>query len=111
MRSRISVLVALLAVVCIVSSSGCLGIGSPTAPSGAVINLFAADTNPVAAGVPTIVRWDVSNAETVRIDPSIGAVAAAGNRSLILAVTTTLTLSATDSAGHPAQGQLTIVVK
>ena len=101
-----------LALLVLVPLAGCSLFHSPTAPeSNAVINLFAADTNPVPTGTATIVRWDVSGASTVRIDPGIGVVALAGNRALILTASTTLTLSAVDSAGRTAQGQLTIVVK
>ena len=62
-------------------------------------------------GTPTVLRWDVSGADTVRIDPNVGSVATSGNRTLILTATTTFTLSAVDSHGLTAQGQLTVVVK
>lgn len=108
-----SLAVAVLAVAMIVSLAGCGLFQSPTAPQTgvSVINLFSADTNPVAPGVATIVRWDVSNAQSVRIDPGIGVVALSGNRPLILSASTTLTLSAIDDAGRTSQGQLTIIVK
>ncbi len=108
--TRIGILVALL-VVC-VTSAACWPGGSPTVPATtAVINLFQADVNPIGVGAATIVRWDVSGAQTVRIDPVIGGVASSGNRQIILNQSTTLTLSAVDSAGLTVQGQLTIVVK
>lgn len=110
-RSFVLAAVALLIVASL--AGGCSLFQSPTAPQSgsAVVNLFAADTNPVAPGVATIVRWDVSNAASVRIDPGIGVVALAGNRPLILSASTTLTLSAIDDQGRTSQGQLTIVVK
>jgi hypothetical protein len=68
------------------------------AAAGVWIASFAADASLVRAGQPTTLRWTVSNATQVRLEPALGAVAASGSLPVSPSATTTYTLTATD--GH-----------
>ena len=68
----------------------------PVAP---VIELFVTDPGTINKGSPTILRWSVSGAQTVFIDNGIGQVNGNGTRTLYPPVTTTYTLSASNSGG------------
>lgn len=71
----------------------------PPPPSPPVINAFSAEPQTITAGGRITLSWNVSNAETVNIQPEIGAVGATGSLMLSPASTTTYTLTATSAAG------------
>jgi len=66
-----------------------------------VINSFTANPSLVQEGSSFLLSWDVSNAESVVIDNSIGSVELSGSRSIILGAVGTYiyTLTATNSVG------------
>jgi hypothetical protein len=71
-------------------------------PSGVVIpviSLFEAIPSSIAKGESATLRWNISSALTVRIDPDVGNVALAGNRVVSPTTTTVYTLTATNQAG------------
>jgi prefoldin subunit 5 len=53
----------------------------------------------IMPGQSSILSWQVSNAESIRIEPGIGSVSALGSRAIKPAVTTTYTLIAGNKAG------------
>lgn len=68
-------------------------------PSGVVtpvISLFEANPPSITKGESSVLRWDVSGASMVRIDPDVGNVALAGNRVVSPTKTTVYTLTATN---------------
>ncbi len=71
-------------------------------PSGVVIpviSLFEASPSSIAKGESATLRWNISGALTVRIDPDVGNVALAGNRVVSPTTTTVYTLTATNQSG------------
>ncbi|HEX7364673.1 MAG TPA: hypothetical protein VF366_05865 [Dehalococcoidia bacterium] len=72
----------------------------PPTPTGyPVINYFTANPSSVYAGDQAVLNWNVSNATSIAIDNSIGTVSASGNTWIFPTVTTTYTLTATNSYG------------
>jgi len=71
-------------------------------PSGTVIpviSLFEASPPSIAKGESSTLRWNISGASTVRIDPDVGSVALTGNRVVSPTKTTVYTIVATNQAG------------
>ncbi|MEA2464731.1 MAG: large repetitive protein, partial [Acidobacteriota bacterium] len=72
-------------------------IGATSAP---VVNSFTATPEVLSGpGQSTLLAWDVTNAATVTISPSVGPVSSSGTRTISPSVTTLYTLTATNSAG------------
>jgi len=76
---------------------------------GVSIDSFTADATTIVQGQSTTLRWETSNATSVRIDQGIGTVAADGSRSVSPGSTTTYTLTA-EGTGGPVTRQVTITV-
>ncbi len=70
-----------------------------SADSPPVINYFGADPDRIVVGETTILRWDIMNASNVIIQPGIGKVTQAGNKSLSPSSTTSYQLVASNSNG------------
>jgi hypothetical protein len=75
-----------------------------------VINSFAASPHSVEAGQPFTLSWNVTGATRVVIEPDIGSVGAGGNRQVIPAADTTLTLTALNGSGSASASTSVIVV-
>jgi len=74
--------------------------GTPSPFAGLpVVNYFTADSPIIPAGGSTTLRWDVSNATSVTIDPGVGSVASVGTAPVSPATSTNYTLTAANSAG------------
>ena len=63
------------------------------------IQLFTASTNFIYAGAPVTLAWNVTNAPSVIIDSGVGAVPPVGNTVVYPGVTTTYSLTATNTNG------------
>jgi len=74
-----------------------------------VINYFTATPETISAGQSVTLSWDVSDATTVIIQPSLGGVGPSGSQQLSPATSTTYTLTATNAAGDRT-GSLTVTV-
>jgi len=82
--------------------------GAP--PAGLpVINSFTANPGSITAGDSSTLSWNVSNAQTVTIDPEVGAVDPIGNASVWPAATTLYTLTASNATGWVSQA-ISVVV-
>ena len=68
-------------------------------PELPVINSFNASPSKISAGEYSELRWSVSDASSVTIEPEIGSVALTGTRAVSPTETTTYTLTATNDAG------------
>ena len=68
-----------------------------TAPP--IINSFTADPTSISSGEGSTLRWDVSGATEVIIDPLTGTFALTGTRTVSPTTTTTYTLTASNEAG------------
>jgi hypothetical protein len=66
--------------------------GSPA--NSPLIERFAASPNPAPPDSAVVLRWDVSGAESVRIDPDVGVVSASGTEEVRPSATTFYKLSA-----------------
>ena len=73
------------------------------------ISSFTADTYILEEGDSAILSWTVSNATAITINQGIGSVALTGSTSVSPIITTTYTLTATNSAG-PITAMVTITV-
>jgi hypothetical protein len=71
------------------------------APRGAPVTIrsFGVEPEVIAAGAATTLRWEVLNAYSVAVEPSVGNVAVRGTLQLTPAATTTYTLTATGADG------------
>jgi myosin heavy subunit len=65
-----------------------------------IIHSFATTRPKISAGQNSILSWQVSNAEHVRIEPDIGPVGVLGSRAITPSKTTTYTLIAINGAGE-----------
>lgn len=75
--------------------AGCSGL-SLTEP---IINLFSADPTTITVGESSVLSWSITDANSVTIDNGIGSVTFTGNTMVNPVVTTTYTLTATNSTG------------
>jgi len=75
------------------TSSSSVSEGSP------IINAFTASSTTVPAGSLTTLNWDVSNATSVSINPTVGAVGTSGSTSISPTTTTNYTLTASNATG------------
>ena len=64
-----------------------------------VITLFTADPPVITAGQSSLLKWEVSNADTVNIEPDIGPVSATGTATVSPDMTTSYTITASNSHG------------
>jgi hypothetical protein len=82
------------------SSATISGGGGTTPPSSLpAVNSFSAAPASILVGAVITLSWNVSGATTVFIDQGVGVVAAAGSTSVAPGVSTSYTLTATNSAG------------
>ncbi|MGA2368044.1 MAG: hypothetical protein ABSF74_05700 [Dehalococcoidia bacterium] len=73
------------------------------------INSFTTTPDTVPAGQTVTLKWDVSNATRVTIQPEIGTVPSSGTRTITPSATSEYVLTAINDAGAPAK-HLTITV-
>ena len=81
----------------------------PAAGNKPTINYFNAEPSTINSGQPSSLRWSVSDATSVTIDNSIGAVSPNGRRAVYPTGTTTYTLTAS-SAGGETTAPVTITI-
>jgi uncharacterized cupredoxin-like copper-binding protein len=79
-----------------VSKSVALTVGPAGPPT---INSFTADPAQIVAGQTSTLQWDISGAKNISISPGVGPVSASGTRIVHPDITTTYTLTATNSNG------------
>jgi hypothetical protein len=79
-----------------VSKSVALTVGPAGKPT---INSFTADPAQIVAGQTSTLQWDISGAKNISISPGVGPVSASGTRIVHPVITTTYTLTATNSNG------------
>lgn len=72
---------------------------TPPAPPRPVISVFAATPSSIDRGQSSSLRWSVSNANNITIEPSIGSVQSDGSRQIFPSSTTTYTLTAKGPGG------------
>jgi hypothetical protein len=72
---------------------------APTPVTPVIINTFSVDQSMITAGQSVTLKWNVTGATAVTIDPDIGSVALSGSKTVSPAGTTTYTLTAQGSAG------------
>jgi hypothetical protein len=65
------------------------------------IGHFGFNNDSIFAGQSTTLSWNVTGATSVSINPNIGTVSSSGSQSVSPALTTTYTLTASNSAGNP----------
>ena len=83
--------------------------GCSPAPSTPVITNFLADPQVIESGGTSTLTWEVANATTVTISPSVGSVGLIGSFMVTPQETTTYTLTAINSAGN-VTANLTVTV-
>jgi len=74
-----------------------------------IINSFVGATT-VTAGTSTTLSWNVSNATSVNISPTVGGVMASGSTSVTPSASQTYTLTATNAAGDSTTSSQTVTV-
>jgi hypothetical protein len=86
--------------------------GTPPPSPPVVIHEFSAEPATLEAAPDwySLLRWEVSNAYTLTIEPGLGGVATRGTRRVTPAVTTTYTLTATGPGGATTRA-VTVIVK
>ncbi|MGA9048775.1 MAG: hypothetical protein WB588_07275 [Dehalococcoidia bacterium] len=89
-----------------VSKTAAVTIGQTKPPT---INSFTADPAQIVTGETSTLQWDISGATSVSISPGIGPVTASGTRVVHPVLTTTYTLTATNSVGS-VNGPATITI-
>ncbi|MGQ0618527.1 MAG: serine hydrolase domain-containing protein [Panacagrimonas sp.] len=97
---------SLLSGLCLVACGGGGGGGDdddPVDTVAPVISVFSATPGAVAAGGESELSWNVSDADTVTIDPLPGRVASSGTQVLRPLVDTSFTITATNEAGTSMQ--------
>jgi|SoiMethySBSTD1v2_1073268.scaffolds.fasta_scaffold791171_1 peptidoglycan-associated lipoprotein len=74
----------------------------PAKPVSRIID-FQAEPTSIQRGQSSTLRWNVTNAETITIEPGIGAVPAQGSRQVYPSDSTTYTLSARSAGGNDSR--------
>jgi hypothetical protein len=75
-------------------------VSDTSTPAGVpVIDFFTSDPWVIVQGESTTLAWSVTNADLVTIDPGVGAVDTEGTASISPVITTSYTLTATNSSG------------
>ncbi len=87
------ILVLFCIIVVSVPMTGCDG------DDGPIVLNFSASPSTINPGESSTLTWNVSDADTVNIIPDVGTVASSGSTSVSPEVSTTYTLSATNSTG------------
>src|SRR5579863_917234 len=82
---------------------------TPPPPPKPVISMFAATPSSIERGQSATLRWSVSNAANIAIEPSIGTVQPDGNRQIFPNRTTTYTITA-KGPGGTADGATSVSV-
>ncbi|PIR86675.1 MAG: hypothetical protein COU11_04150 [Candidatus Harrisonbacteria bacterium CG10_big_fil_rev_8_21_14_0_10_49_15] len=77
---------------------------------GTLRGSLSVDTKEVAPGEPATLSWSTSNANTVRIEPQVGAVGATGSVAVRPNSNTTYTLTATTATGDKVTQSATVSV-
>jgi len=72
----------------------------PTAPSQPAINYFTADITSVASGEEVNLNWDVTDADSITIEPGIGTVSQSGTYKVTPSSSTVYVLTAINKAGE-----------
>ena len=74
---------------------------APANPAPApTVGQFSASAESIVAGNPATLRWDVQNADSVRIEPGVGPVSATGEMRIRPSESTTYTLTAKGAGGE-----------
>ena len=76
---------------------------APPAKPVSRIEYFQAEPSSIQRGQSATLRWNVMNAETITIEPGIGAVPAQGSRQVYPSDSTTYTLSARSAGGNDSR--------
>jgi hypothetical protein len=74
--------------------SGCGLVDKITGSKNVKVQTFSATPNPVQAGTPVLLRWDVQGADAIQISPGVGSVPAKGSREVTPTATTSYSLAA-----------------
>lgn len=75
-------------------------VAKPAPPAAKpMIKFFTAEPTRIERGQASVLKWEVTGADSVSINQGLGNVSASGNRSVFPSNTTTYTLSATNSGG------------
>lgn len=75
------------------------------------INSFSFNTDNIAAGQPATMTWNVSDADSVSIEPGVGQVQTMGSKEVSPNTTTTYTLTATNDVGNStATAKITVSI-
>jgi hypothetical protein len=87
------------------------GVAAANAQASAapLIQWFVPAPSSIAAGTSTTLRWSVDGADSVRIDPGVGAVQSAGSMTVSPSATTTYTLTASNASGTVRKSQVVVV--
>src|SRR5205814_2309445 len=80
------------------SSAHLTWLGAPVTTLPSILS-FSAAPSTVTAGQPASLTWSVNGAAGISIDNGVGDVSGATSKTVLPAVTTTYTLTATNSAG------------
>jgi len=75
------------------------------------IDKFGFNTDSIFTGQSAILSWSVTGATSVSINPDIGTVSSTGTQSVAPSLTTTYTLTASNSAGNPTALAMLTVTK
>jgi len=107
-------LIAIWLAVLIGSNAGCVTVvreGTTATPEEALptINSFTASPININQGQRTTLSWEVSDADTITIQPEIGTVGASGSLQLSPSASVTYTLTAANQSGTTA-GSVTVAV-
>jgi len=81
----------------------------PPSPTAFIRELSAEPATTAAPGAEATLRWEASNAYSLKIEPEVGVVATRGSQRVAPLVTTTYTLTAT-GPGSPATRTVTVTV-
>ena len=82
----------------------------PPEPKAPVIAQFTAEPDTIERGQSSTLRWSVSDATNVTIDPGLGSVQSNGNRQVFPSNTTTYTLTATGTRTVKATATVNVTV-
>lgn len=102
----------------IMGLAGCVTVNAPADNGPAtthwmgsppVIETFTADPSAITAGESVTLVWRINGATTVRIDPGIGNVDPAGNKTINPDASTTYTISAANASGTVSRSLYTVV--
>jgi len=93
-----------------VTATAAVNVGSGTTAGQPLIITFSANPTTINKGQSSTLSWQVQNATTVTISPTVGNVAENGSQSVSPATTTTYTLTASNADGQTATANATVNV-